>query len=432
MRNKLLAVFSFLFSPLLLLSQNFNDPSTEYGLGELQDMEFAHLSAIEPLGLTHSKKSSYSLQNPATYASLNYTTFNIGLDGKVYRLSGGNTSLQDNRIGFGFLTLGFPIMKDKNWGASFGLVPVSQVGYRYSQSPSQPSEYTISSNGRGGLSKFYLGTGLEIASGLKIGVDAAYLFGSRDRFTTYEFPFDVNSLSSRKIVKENTGGFIFDGGFQYTQSLSEDIDLVVGGNARIPRSLNFEKEGETFVYPRSSENSLGQLLEQGIADTVEVSNTEGNMSLPGNYRATVEVRNDENWRLGLGAEFGEWSELAILDQNQGLSDAYEFDLAGQITPDNDGASYWGRMDYRLGIKYANSYLNPAGNPMKRYELNVGMGFPLFKQDATSGRQQESSIDFSVSLGSLRAPDREIWEENYIKFRLGFNLTENWFIERKIK
>ncbi len=416
----------------MLFSQNFNNPSTEYGLGELQTMEFSHLSAIEPLGVTHENKSSYSLQNPATYASIDYTTFNIGLDGKVYQLSGSNTSLQDNNIGFGFLSLGFPIMKSKNWGASFGIVPVSQIGYRHKESPNEPSEYTISSNGKGGLSKFYVGTGIEIASGLKIGVDASYLFGSRDRFTTYRFPLDATSLSSRRIINENIGGFIFDGGFQYTQTLSEDLDLVVGGNARIPRSINFEREGETFVYPRNPDQSLGQLLEAGIADTVNSGTLNGDMRFPANYRAAVELRKNNNWRLGLGAEFGQWSEMAILGENQGFSDAYEFDLAGEITPDNEGSSYWGRMDYRLGIKYAKSYLKIAGDPLKRYELNLGIGFPLFNKDATSGREQESSIDFSVSLGSLGAPDNQVWEENYLKFRLGFNLTENWFIERKIK
>lgn len=417
----------------MLLGQNFNNPYTTTGIGEIQDIDFAHLSGIEPLGLTHQQKSSYSLQNPASYSSLNFTTFNVGLAGKLYNFKGQeNASFSDNRAGFGYLTLGLPIMKEKNWGASFGLVPVSQIGFKFEEQREAPVDYSINGNGRGGLSKFYIGTGAEIIEGLRIGVNAAYLFGSRDQFTTYDFDQFDDYLNSRKILSENAGGFIFKGGLQYTYNLSEEMDLILGATGRIPRSVNFQRDKEVFVFPQSESSSLARLLNEGIADTVSFESESGSMDFPGNYKASIELRKKESWRIGLGAEYGQWSDLVILEQNQGLSDAYEFNLGGQITPDNEGSSYFERMNYRLGIKYANSYWNPAGDALQKYEVNIGMGFPLFQKQATTGRDQQSSVDISVAYGTMGEAEGKQWRQNYLKFKLGFNLSENWFIERKIK
>jgi len=432
MRYKLLLLVSIFCFPTFLFSQNFNNPYSAYGIGELQNIEFSHLSAMEPLGLTHQRQSSYSLQNPASYAPLDFTTFNIGLAGKLYQMSGQNTSFQDNRVSFGYLSMGFPIMKDVNWAASFGLVPVSQVGYQYTERPQGYNDYTINSTGQGGLSKFYIGTAIEVLNNLNIGLNAAYLFGNKDNFTTYQFDLDENFLSSRKIIDESIGGFIFDGGLQYNQSLSEDVDLIFGASGRMPTSVDFNRGEEVFVYPRSQASSLGAQLRQGRADTVDIKDFNGSMQYPGKYQATIELRNAESWRLGVGVQYGEWSQLAILDQNQGLADNYEIDLAGEITPSSEGTSYWGRMDYRLGIKYAEGYLNPVGEPLKQYEASIGFGFPLFRKSATTGRGQESSVDFSLALGTLGNKDGELLKQNYLKFKLGFNLTENWFIEQKIK
>ncbi len=433
MRNKLLIISCLTLIPTFLLSQNFNSPYSVYGFGEIQDTEFANLASVEPLGLTEKSKSSYSLQNPASYSTLNFTTFDIGLAGKLYQYQGDNYAFEDERINFGYLALGFPLMKEINWGASFGLIPVSQIGFNYSDEFSDPQEYRLVNNGKGGLSKFYIGTGIEVFKGFKVGLNGAYLFGNKDRFETYQFQ-DRTPLRSRTIVNETVGGFIFEGGLQYEYNLNKEMALVAGISGRVPRTINFSRTEETFAYPYSPDETLAGLLDQGIADTVGISNQEGKMKFPGNYKASVELRKKNSWRLGLGFDYGQWSEFAIMDRDQGLSDAYEVNLAGQLTHDKKGSSFWELVDYRFGIKYANSYLKPTGDPLERYEANLGIGFPLYPDpdNPTSGRDQRSAIDLSLAFGTLGKKEGPLWRENYMKFKLGFSLTENWFIEQKLK
>lgn len=416
--------------PHALAAQDFNDPYSTYGVGRIQDNEFAHRSGAKPLGLVHQENSSYSLQNPASYAFLEYTTFNMGLGGKLYEQQRQDSSYQDNRIGFGYLSLGFPIMKDIGWGASFGVTPFSHLGYRQARRDFDPEieqDYQIRRTGDGGISKFYLGNGFQITPRLSLGFNVGYLFGELERSLIYDYQA-LRGRSSRSITSRQVGDFIFEGGVQYSRDLQEDLELLVGANARIPRNINYTINQTTLTYQSLNDPRLSF---EDIENTILVDTTDQtadktrSMKLPGSYQTTVALQKANDWQVGLGFSYEQWSTMEIGSIDQELGDRTEVSLSGELLPSRESLStYIERMSFRFGIKYANSYLQPTGEQLNRYTLSFGTSFPV--------SQQQSTVNLGLVAGQLGKDEDQLYRERFLRFKVGLNLNERWFRSRKVR
>lgn len=426
LRAILLAVIACLSLPHGLSAQDFNDPYSTYGIGNIQNKEFTHRVGAKSLGLIHQEKASYSLQNPASYAHLRYTTFNMGLDGKIFGHKRQDSSYQDNRIGFDYLTLGFPIMKEIGWGASFGIIPFTEVGYRQAFEPESNLNYEVVNSGDGGITKFYLGNGFQVTSNLTLGFNIGYLFGQIERSNIRDFKQAERFLNSRKVTSRQFGDFIFEGGLQYNYEVNEDYQVLVGAKGRIPKDINYNVNQTTFTYPNNPNTSFERLRRLGAVDTVAQTDDETrNMSLPGSYKSTIAVEKANAWKVGVGLSYEQWSDLQIGDINQNLGDQTAISLNGELLPTKESLSnYAERMSFRFGIKYAKSYLRPTGEKLNRYELQVGTSFPI--------TQDQSNVNLGLAVGQLGKDANNLYRERFFRFQLGLNLNEQWFQTRKVR
>lgn len=422
----ILGVIGLLGLSMPAIAQDFNNPYSSYGIGELSDMDFTHRMGAAPLGLVHQNKSSYSLQNPASLSHLRYTTFNMGVNSEFYDLQRQDSMHEDNQIGLAYLSLGFPIMNAIGWGASFGIAPFSDLGYEQAFDPKGELNYEILNTGDGGITKFYFGNGFQVAKNLFVGVSVGYLFGEMERSRIREFGFNERFLSSRTVTSQRVGDFIFEGGLQYNRQLSENYELLIGAKARIPKDVSYTVDATTFTYPNNPSISFEELKRLGGVDTVnQTTEKTRNISLPGSYKTTIALQKNNDWKVGLGIVHERWSNLQLGEQPKDLSDRTKLSLSGELLPSKESLSTYGeRLGLRFGIEYANTHLEPAGETVNRYEAQAGISFPI--------SQQESRVNLGLSYGQLGTDDNGLFRERFFKLRLGLNLNERWFQSRKVK
>ena len=130
-RNKIfLLTVSFAAISIFGTAQNnTNSPYTRYGYGEIPGTYSGEQKAMGGVALGLRSKTGVNTMNPASYSSVDSTTFmfDLGLTGLLSRFSspqGAKTSFNGN---LDYLNMQFPLMK--NVGFSAGMLPFSFSGY---------------------------------------------------------------------------------------------------------------------------------------------------------------------------------------------------------------------------------------------------------------------------------------------------------------
>ena len=130
-QRKITIIIGLILSLMIIAQNNTNSPYTRYGYGQLEDDCFSRSQAMGSTSIGLRTKNSINPNNPASYSSLDSTSFifEMGVSGLLsnFRSAGTqNTSFTGN---LDYIALQSPITK---WmGLSAGLIPYSYVGYNY-------------------------------------------------------------------------------------------------------------------------------------------------------------------------------------------------------------------------------------------------------------------------------------------------------------
>ena len=179
--NKFFLIISLLVSSVLWSQSTTVSPFSRINIGDVDGAIFSRNIAMGRLAYGLSGPLNLNPFNPASYSELVWTNFEAAVISKNYWLSNQDQSQSANKTHFSHLALGIPITEW--WGASFGMMPVSHVGYDYVVSKTLGSEITDSvpfSNtffGSGGLNKVYIGNGFNIKKKIYFGFNFSYYFG---------------------------------------------------------------------------------------------------------------------------------------------------------------------------------------------------------------------------------------------------------------
>ena len=152
---------TFAFALLTLLSvQSFaqtitSSPYSRFGLGELQQTNTVVSIAMGGINNGLRLDNIINSQNPASYNSVNLTTFDFGVSGRFDRISNANDYMISKHAAPNYMKMAFPITK--KWSASIGLVPFSGMGYESKIKRNASDSITQIFKGTGGLNQFYFG-----------------------------------------------------------------------------------------------------------------------------------------------------------------------------------------------------------------------------------------------------------------------------------
>jgi hypothetical protein len=402
-----------------------SSPYSTFGLGNLKGSTLPHSRAMGGVSAGLRRPGAFfsiNPANPASYSAIQLTTFDIGAYGNFDNLakSGGVSETGFN----GALShISFAIPVTRKSALSFGLLPYSEVGYTF-RTPeiigSDTASYVY--DGDGGISKAYLGYGFNVTKNLSAGFNVSYLFGKLSRFSSMEFDGSTPTISSRAENSTHYGGLSFDYGLQYAINLSPKTRFTLGysGTAKSKINSNYKSNITRYILDESGNESVA-------LDTV--FNREGlkaKTTLPLTHTAGFTFEKTNKWMLGADVSFGQWSDYREGDTNPQLQNTLGFAVGGQITPDLSAVSnYFKLIDYRLGFKYDQTYVNVNNTDIKQTAITFGFGFPL-----PSNRSTFYKINLGAELGQRGTMDNNLVRERFANIYLAFTLNDRWFQKYK--
>ncbi|PPK84713.1 hypothetical protein CLV84_3875 [Neolewinella xylanilytica] len=418
-----------------------NSPLSRFGLGDPLDQVHAAQAGMGALQSTFQDAYHLNLLNPASLASLQATSFEIGLYGRYSNLADRTTTATAYQGNLRYLALGFPLrnpinlsleQQQNSWnaGMAFSLAPTTLVGYDLELNADDPEAGPTSNNlkGNGGAYRVSWSTALRFR-GLSGGVNVNYNFGKLTNSRILVFDSIPEALATESLDELSISGFSLGYGVQYAfnfKDLNEEglpvangKRIIVAANGQLGASVDSES---SLLFRKFS--PLGNV---SIRDTISFEdNIGGTVDLPASY--TFGIAYDDFNRFFVGAEYGRtaYGSYRNTEQPEQLADVNRFALGLQFIPNATSYNnYWARVRYRLGARLEDDPRVIEGVQARRNAVTLGFGLPI-----QLPRQQISFLDLAVEYGKFGVPD--ILDESYVQLTLGFSLNDNsWFFKRKL-
>jgi hypothetical protein len=401
-----------------------NSPYSRYALGDLVPAQNILNRGMGGISLAYSDYQSVNFVNPASYASLKITTFDVGLDLTSRTLMTINPpkKFASANLVPSYLQLGLPLSKKHNWGMNLGLKPITRVNYDMISNVRVPGVDSIQYNyfGNGGAYQFFGGMAYGGKS-LSVGFNAGYMFGSKMTATKVVFVNDtINYKPTNSTDTTHFGGMFFNAGIQYKIKLSKDVTLTLGGNANLQAKLNATRNisRQTIDYSTST----GYLT---IDSVYFGSEQKGTIIYPSSWGAGFMVAKENVWLFGAEINMCKWADYRYYGNTDRMSNSWTARVGGQYLPDFKSENYWLRTAYRLGASFGPDQVM-INKKIPQAMLTFGASLPVRRNPYSN---QYSTINTSFEIGSRGNKNNDI-KENIFRLSLGFCLSDIWFNKPK--
>jgi hypothetical protein len=413
--NKLkkLAVVLFVFCGLSAFAQlGTSSPYSRFGLGDLQGNAFPVYNALGGGVTALSSSNSVNPSNPASYTSFRANSFLFSTGGlhNTTQIQNSTDKQVVNNSAFSHLTIAFPI--SSKLGASFGMLPYSNIGYTLNARDTVVNADMIYT-GDGGLSKVYFGGAYEPFKGFSLGINASYLFGGLNRRKKLDYE-DESFFDSRSNSSINLKGYYYELGLLYKKELANEKELSFGLTANNNSTLRAKRTNivETISGPY-------EIVKDTASNIVEW----GEVTLPNYISTGLMYRDGEKWLLIADYSMQNWADYTLLGESDDLSNSMRLSGGLQYTPEfNSVTKYYKRMQYRLGAAYSNTPLTLNDTQLKEMSVSFGFGIPV--------KKSRTKYDVSFTLGQRGTTDNSLIKEQFVKFGLSVSYDGIWFVKRK--
>jgi hypothetical protein len=419
---------SLLLTGLIANAQvTVQSPYSKFGVGNIKGSLLPQLRAMGGISTAVSKTTYFNninIQNPASYANINLTTMDIGVSGGYTELK--NSNLTETSFNSTLSHVAFAFHVYRRSALSFGILPYSELGYNFSNTAkigsttdNQKSVNYLYS-GEGGLTKAYVGYGVQLGDHLRLGANAEYLFGNLTESRSTQYISEPGAISSRIQDKNSVGGVNLSYGAQYDIRIDPKTTVVLGYSGSSAASINSTKSRYVTRYTLDASGSENPAL-----DTVQVlENSPANLKLPLIHNFGISIQKNDKWLIGADYRIGKWSNLTIGNVNENLQDTYGFSVGGQFTPDYTSiSSFFKRIDYRMGFQYDKTYIQMNQQDVKQMALTFGLGLPL----TSYGGGAFYKMNLTAELGKRGNISNGLLQERYVNFHVGFTLNDgSWF------
>jgi len=411
-------------------AQTDNSPYSRYGLGDLVPAQNMVTRGMGGVSAAYYDFNTINFLNPASYARLQATTLDFGLELNNHTLRTNNPPKKFNTYSpnISYVQLGFPIKKGGGWGVNVGLRPITRVNYKIGQLsrmraavPGDTLDISTIYEGNGGTYEAHIGTGFSIAKGLTAGINIGYMFGSRD-YTSRILPLDTVAYNYKASYEAKTsyGGLVYNAGLQYTAKLSSKSWLRLGAFGNLKHELRAKSDStvETFEYNSNT----------GAVDSIDVvhrvKDLSGKITYPASFGVGVIFDRPGKWLIGVDYTQQKWSDYRVYGRKEPVQDSWNLHIGGQITP-TGGKTYWSYVGYRGGFTYGKDYIN-VDKELSVWTISLGAGFPMRKPAYTN---QFSVINTILEFGK-RGNNNSIVRENFFRIGVGLSLSDIWFQKYK--
>ena len=391
--NKILAGFVMAAMATTAFAQsNTDSPYSQYGLGDLTDQSVGFNKGMNGVGIAMHKGNEVNPMNPASYSSVDSLSmiFDAGLSGQITNYKENGKHLNGKSGGFDYVAALFRVVK--HVGVSFGVLPYSNIGYKYSSTtPLTELQTTVNST--------YSGSGSIATSSQSV----------------------INTLS--KQYSADISSYKIDLGIQYNQKIGKDDYLTIGATWSPGHSL--KSDPQCLLVSKNASISK--------SDTTVFTISDG-LKLPDTYGIGIGYSHAKSFRAGADFVMQKWGSIDFphfdgsvyrLYPNL-LKDSYRVKAGMEWTPRAMSRRLYERVSYRLGVGYATPYyyINGQEGP-KEFGASIGFGIPI-----VNGYNNRSVLNISGQWIS-RSADNLI-KENTFRINIGLTFNERWFAKWKVE
>ena len=423
--NKILASFVMATLTTSAFAQsNTNSPYSQFGLGDLTDQSVSFNKGMNGVGLAMRRGNEVNPMNPASYSAIDSLTmlFDAGLSGQITNYNENGTKLNGKSGGFDYVVGLFRAFK--NVGISFGVLPYSNIGYKYySKETLSNAQTTVSTTneGNGGLHQLFIGTGIRPIKPLSIGVNLSYMWGEYNRSVASSSSSSINTLT--KQYSADISSYKLDFGAQLELPISKNDNITLAATWTPGHSL--KADPELSIINTNSSISKSDTTTFKIAD---------GLSIPTALGFGLAYNHAQNFRAGADLQIQKWGSVDYPEYTNGvyalksglLKDSYRFNLGAEWTPRPLGRKFLQRVRYRAGVGMATPYyyINGKEGP-KELSASLGFGIPIM-----NGYNARSILSISGQFVH-RSADNLI-KENMFRLNIGFTFNERWFAKWKVE
>ncbi len=405
-----------------------NSPYSKYGIGLLREQTFARSFGMGGVGIGLRSDRDIGLVNPASYSALTAVTFDVGYTNSALTLDDGAETQYQNNSYIDHIAIAFPAIRNV-WGASFGVLPYSNVGYKYDEVINDPIGGNVSfyNEGDGAVNKAYFGNAftlkLDSTLHLSAGVNGFFLFGSMHQDQKAIFGDVAGAFNTWKVTDVAVSDFGADFGLQYdktfTNSKEQEFKLILG----VTYGLASEVSAKRTEIVRSFK---GNIDFGTIKDTVEfVDEADDIIELPSELGFGFSLEKNRRWLIAVDYKASNWGAIQSNDVLYTYKSNYSLAIGTEIIPKYDGSNYLQRIAYRVGARHSNSYLAINDIDWVESGITFGIGLPVRRSENSYPR-----LNFGFEYGTNGTTDGGLIKEKFFNMNVGVTINAKWFRKRK--
>ncbi len=413
MIKKIIICLGLLFTIATTAQEGTASPYSYYGIG---DVRFKGTTENRLMGgLSLSDSIHINLQNPAANSNLKYTTFTVAGNFNAVKFKTYNKDDKAQRTSLDYLAVGMPI--GKNFGATFGLISYSSVGYKITNIN---SDLTVAKNnsGTGGVNKVFVGLGYKINKNLSVGADMNYNFGKIETKSIQANAGIQYGAQEQKI--SDISGLEINLGATYQRKLYKNLDLYSSLVYTPQAKLTSDNTStlSSIIYVDNFDNQIVESNDPIITTT--------DIKLPSKIAIAAGIGQPRKWLVGAEVtnkqisnftnRFGSYDDVTF-------ENATKISLGGYFIPNyNSFKSYFNKITYRGGFRYENTGLVIRNESIKEQAFTLGLGLPL--------GGSFSNLNIGVEYGKRGTAKANLIQENFLNVVLSLSLNDLWFVKRK--
>ncbi|WP_281238687.1 hypothetical protein [Flavobacterium praedii] len=415
MIKKIIVAACFFISLVSNAQTGSASPYSFFGIGESRFK--GNLENRSMAGLSVEQDSLHiNILNPASFASLKFTTFTIGGNYTSTGLKTDTKTEKAQRTALDYIAVSVPLGK---MGVGFGLLPYTSVGYNIQSINSSPDGVNNVLKGTGGLNKAFFSLGYTVIPNLVVGADIQYNFG-RINNTNLEYITGV-FIGTQEKNEADLKGFASNFGVMYKHKIYKNINLH--------SSFTFSPQSRlasTNTQTKSTVN-FNSNFDVAIIDPADPNEIRTDLTIPEKISFGLGVGKTKKWLLGSQIVFQNAGKLTD-EFNSASNVTYgtysSYSLGGFYVPNyNVFSKYYQKIVYRAGLKYTKTGLTVKSEDIDEKAMTLGFGLPI------SGGF--SNINIGLEYGKRGTTAKGLIQENYFVLAMSFSLSEKWFRQAKI-
>ena len=420
-RSRLVLLLLLLCGTIEVSAQNtIASPYSRYGLGDLSDMNNAWNLSMGQLSYGLRSPIHVNFGNPASYTSFDSLSFIFdgGFNTKWVQLTSNVESASRTYGTLGYLHFGFPVFRW--WRTQIGLLPYSDIGYNVGTAEYEDGVGNIyhTYTGNGGINRIMWGNGFRLTKNLSVGFNFSYLFGKVDVGSNVIYPDSLYYANVAVTNSISVNDIYLDYGIQYYGKIGKDLDFCAGAIF----AANSRMKAQADYLVRTFFLSNDQI--EYYKDTVAMgTDYKGDILLPMMLGGGFTVGKTDKWLAGIDAKWQNWEKYTAFGMEDSLVNSYRISAGAEYVPDiNNFNNYLKRIRYRVGFMYQGTYLSLRGKQLSEYSVSLGFGLPL--------KVIRTNLNIGLLAGTRGTTSENLIRETYIRFILGFSISEKWFVKKK--